>query len=150
WKALSASLNEPAYRDWGRLLHLLARLQDPSAPDPVSDLANFLADLDTKTFELDLPALDLVIPLDFTVGLERVVPAGPLTVTLVHGQDAPVTIRFLVGPGGTRDKTKVYRLTREGAGKLAYRAGDDLRAEMPVKAGAQTQTLRWEVCASNT
>jgi hypothetical protein len=150
WKALSATLNEPAYRDWGRLLHLLARLQDPSAPDPVAELATFLADLDTKTFDLDLPALDLVVPLDFTVGLDRVVPAGPLTVTLVQGQDAPVTIRFQVGPGETRDKTTVYRLTREGTGKLAYRAGADLRAELPVKAGAQAQTLRWEVGASNT
>jgi hypothetical protein len=44
----------------------------------------------------------------------------------------------------------VYRLTREGTGKLAYRAGDDLRAELPVRAGAQTRTLLWETGASNT
>ncbi len=150
WTALAATLNDPVYREWGRLLHLLARLQDPSAPDPVAELATFLADLDTKTFDLDLHAFDLVVPLDFTVGLERIVPAGSLAVTLTHGQEPPVTIRFAASPGETRDKAMVYRLTREGTGKLAYRAGDDLRAELSVRAGAQTLALRWEVGASNT
>jgi hypothetical protein len=149
WKALAATLNEPAYREWGRLLHLLARLQEPSAPDPIVELANFLTDLDTKAFELDLHAFDLVIPLDLTLGLERVAPAGPLALTLAHGQDV-TTIKFTVGPGETRDKTTVYRLTREGTGKLAYRAGDDLRAELPVKAGSQSRALVWETGASNT
>lgn len=49
WKELATALNEPTFREWGRLLHLLARLQGSSMPDPVVELANFLSDLDTKT-----------------------------------------------------------------------------------------------------
>jgi hypothetical protein len=150
WQELAPRLAEPAFRDWGRLLHLLARLQDPSAPDPVEELATFLAGLDTKTFDLDLAGFDLVVPLDFTLGLDRVVPAGPLVVTLAHGQEPPVSVKFTVRPGETRDKSTVYRLTREGTAKLPYRAGDELRAELPVKAGTQTRTLVWEGGSSNT
>lgn len=150
WKSLSARLDEPAFRDWGRLLHLLGRLQDPSAPDPVAELAAFLADIDTKTYPLDLNGFELVVPLDFTLGLDRVEPAGPLAVTLAPASGAPVALKFRPDGGETRDKAKVYRLVPEGGGKLAYRAGDDLRAELPVKAGGQTRTLVWEAGGSNT
>ena len=58
WKAMAAALSEPVYREWGRLLHLLARLQNPAAPNPVTELTGFLSDLDTKVFELDPRALN--------------------------------------------------------------------------------------------
>ena len=36
WKALAATLSEPAYRDWGRLLHLLSSgCKTRTRPDPV-------------------------------------------------------------------------------------------------------------------
>lgn len=150
WKSLAATLNEPVYRDWGRLLHLLARLQDASAPDPIAELAKFLADLDTRPYALDLHAFDLVVPLDLTAGLDRVVPVGPLSITVTHGQEPPKVSKFAVGKGETRDNTTVYRLTPEGSGKIAYFAGDDFVVELPVKAGTQMLALRWETGPSNT
>ena len=150
WKALGVTLAEPAYQEWGRLLHLLARLQDPTAPDPVAELKAFLSDLDARKFDLDLHGFELSIPLDLTAGLERVEPAAPLVVTLTHGQDKPVTLTFAVGKGEHREGATVYRLTPEAGSKLAYSAGDDFRAEMPVKAGPQALALKWETGASNT
>lgn len=142
WKVVAARLDEPALRDWGQLLHLLARLQEPTAPNPVTDLAGFLANLDTKTYDIDVPAFDLVVPLDLTVGFERVVPKGEFTIVLAPGPGQTVA-KYSVGPGVIRDKATVYRLTREGATRLAYRAGDDLRAEVPVGAGKQALSLLW-------
>jgi hypothetical protein len=151
WKALAATLNEPVYRDWGRLLHLLARLQDPAAPDPVSELSKFLADLGTKKFELDFRAgLSLSIPLDLTAGLDRVEAVGPLTISVTHGQEPAKTFKFAVQKGEPRGTATVYRLVPESPGKIAYYAGDDLRAELPVKAGAQMLALQWETGSSNT
>ncbi len=150
WKALAGTLKEPTYREWGQFLQLLDRLQNPSAPDPVTALAHFLSDLDTKAFELDLRGFELTVPLDLTVGLDRVEPVGPLTLTLTHGQTAPVTVKFNVGKGDTHDNVTVYRLTPEGSAKLAYHAGDDLRAELPVRAGTQALALRWDNGVSNT
>jgi hypothetical protein len=150
WKAVAAALNEPVYRDWGRLLHLLARLQDPTAPDPVSELAKFLTDLDTRAFELDLRALELTVPLDLTVGLDRIEPAGPLVVTIARGQESRAAVRFTASKGETRGTATVYRFTPEGNGKLAYFAGDDFRAELPVRAGTQELKLIWDTGGSNT
>lgn len=144
WKGVAQRLDEPALRDWGQLLHLLARLQEQTAPNPVTELTEFLANLDSKSFDIDVPAFDLVVPLELTVGFERVVPKGVFTITLSHAQEPPVTVRYAVSAGATRDKATVYRLTREGNAKLAYRAGDDLRAEVPVEAGKQALRLVWE------
>lgn len=150
WKELDVTLSQPTFREWGRLLHLLARLQDPAAPNPVTELANFLRDLDTKAFELDLRGFELVIPLDLTAGLDRVEPIGPLTITVTQRQEPRGTAKFTVGKGETRGKTTVYPLTLEGSGKLKYFAGDDLRAELPVKAGTQQLQLIWDRGDSNT
>src|SRR5262249_20892718 len=35
WRAVAEALREPAFLDWGKLLHLLIRLRDPKARDPV-------------------------------------------------------------------------------------------------------------------
>jgi len=58
WKEVAAFLGEPVYREWGRLLHLLARLTDPRAADPVAELAAFLR---TDRFEFDFKGFDLAI-----------------------------------------------------------------------------------------
>jgi hypothetical protein len=151
WKALAASLTEPVFGEWGRLLHLLARLQDPSAPDPVSELSKFLADLDTKKFELDLrDGFDLSIPLDLTVGLDRVEAVGPLVLTIVHGQEPVKVYKFAVQKSEPRGPATVYRLAPEAPGKIPYFAGDDLRAEISVRAGTQMLALQWETGPSNT
>jgi hypothetical protein len=150
WEAVTAKLSEPVFRDWGKLLHLLARLQDPSAPNPVDELAKFLANLDTKKFDLDLHGFTLAIPLDLTAGLERVEPAGPLSVTVSRGQEPVKTLRFTVGKGERRDNATMYRLTPEAGTKLAYSAGDEFRMELPVKAGTQELKLVWDKGGSNT
>jgi hypothetical protein len=151
WKALAATLNEPVYREWGRLLHLLARLRDPSAPDPVSALSMFLADIDTKKFELDFrDGMTLSIPLDLTVGLDRVEAVGPFTLTVAHGQGPAGVYKFTVKKGESRGTATEYQLTPESPGAIPYSPGDDLRAELPVRAGAQMLALRWDTGASNT
>lgn len=146
WTALGAALAGPRFREWGQFLHLLARLQDPSAPDPVAELAAFLRDLDKKTFDLDPHGFELTVPLDLT--FDRVEPVGPLTITLGSGPQA-VEAKFAVGKGVTRDTSTVYALTPIGRTKLAYRAGTALRAELPVRAGARELKLLWETGATS-
>jgi hypothetical protein len=150
WKEAAAKLGQPALRDWGQLLHLLARLQDSTAPDPVTELENFLRDIGTKPLELDLGGFELTMPLDFTVGVDRVEPVGPFTITVSQLQMPRGTVKFNVGKGDTRGKVVVYPLSRDGSGKLSYFAGDDFRAELPVKAGGQEMKLIWDKGASNT
>ncbi len=152
WTALAASLTEPKFRDWGKLLHLLSRLQDPTAaqpvPDPVADLAMFLRDLDKKTFDLDLQGFELTIPLDVT--FDRVEPTGLFTVTVTHANQTADVAKFTVGKGTVRGTTTVYSLTPEGKTKLAYRAGEGLGAELPVKAGTHDLKFVWQTGATNT
>lgn len=152
WKALAATLAQPVFRDWGRLLHLLARLQNAGAADPITELADFLRDLDSKAYELDLRGFELVIPDELTVGLEHVVPVGPLTVTVTKGAGPEVrgTAKFAVGRGESRGKATVYPLTPDGPAKLNYFAGDGLRAELSAKAGASDVKLLWESGATKT
>jgi hypothetical protein len=165
WKALAATLDEPRFRDWGALLQLLARLQraresDPVPPDPVDELAKFLADLDTKSYELNATGFALTIPEDLTTGaLENIDPTNAvLTVTAGSGPDARAA-RYTVKKGELRTVTvfrdnkpveaqvRVYPVVADGATKLAYRPGDELRAVLPVKAGANPPELRWDTGA---
>ncbi|MDY3552667.1 hypothetical protein R5W24_001753 [Gemmata sp. JC717] len=141
WSALGAALAEPRFRDWGRFLHLLAKLQNPNAPDPVAELAVFLRDLDKKTFELDPHGFELAVPLDLT--FERVEAVGPFTITVTHGAQGSAA-KFAVGKGTVRGTTTVYPLVPDGPTKLAYRAGDSLRAELPVRAGVRELKLLWD------
>jgi hypothetical protein len=141
WSALAESLNRPAVREWGRLLHLLARVADRDAPDPVSELAEFLRAFDARDYELDLRGFDLVVPLDLTAGIDRIEPVGPLSVIHARAQVPVQTVTFAVGKGTVRDGATVYPLS--GKGKIAYRAFDDLRAELPAKTGGRDLTFVW-------
>jgi energy-coupling factor transporter ATP-binding protein EcfA2 len=141
WKALAASLDRPAVREWGRLLHLLARISDRDAPDPVSELAEFLHTFDARDYELDMRGFDLVVPLDLTSGIDRIDPVGPLSVIHSRAQMPVQTVAFAVGKGSVRDGATVYPLS--GKGKIAYRPFDDLRAELPAKAGGRALTFVW-------
>ncbi len=154
WKTLATSLAEPAFRDWGRLLHLVARLQrerkdDPPPPDPIVELARFLHDLDATAFELNVRGWELALPINLTVGLDRIEVAGPLTLTIIRGQQQQQA-RFVPGKGQVRGKMVVYQLTLEGPGALKYYAEDELRVEIPVRAGPQELQLVWDHGSSNT
>ncbi len=152
WSALGASLADPKFRDWGKLLQLFARLEDPSRPDPVADLAKFLRDLDKKAFDLDLQGFELAIPLDLK--FDRVAPDGQFTVTVTHANQMSDVAKFTVGKGvirkGPLRDSMVYALAPDGNTKLAYRAGDGLRAELRMKVGTRDLKLVWEAGATNT
>ena len=71
WRKVADALIDPAFADWGRLLHLMLRLRNPAATNPVADLAAFLR---VASFDLDLRGFDLLIPPDLS--LDKVTPAA--------------------------------------------------------------------------
>jgi hypothetical protein len=149
WKEVAAFLGEPMFREWGRLLYLLARLSEPRAPDPVSDLAAFLR---SDRFDLDVKGFELTIPEDLR-GAQKVIPDGPLKITLTSSGTAPLVREFTRRPtdaGSRRDAVWVYHFTPTTDGKTVYRPGDGLTAELPVRVGGQPLRLVWEVGGTAT
>lgn len=163
WTALAAKLDQPQFRDWGKLLQVLARLQRayalaPDPPDPVSDLARFLTDLDTKTFELNATGFTLTVPQNLLVGLDNIDPtAQTLTLTVGTG-DRAQTAKYRVKKGELRtvqggdkpQQSAVYALEPDGTTKLNYRPGDGFRAVLPVKAGSNQLELVWDSGGTQT
>ncbi len=137
WRAVAAALDDPPFRDWERLLTLLARLPDANAPDPVAELADFLT---RDRFDLTLGGFELAIPDDLRD--RRAAPAGKLAITV--GGATPQAITLAVeGEGRRANGVTTYRLAAEGSGKLTVRPGDPLAAELPLRAGADEFTLAW-------
>jgi predicted ATPase len=147
WRKVAAALDEPHFADWGKLLQLFARLENPGAPTPVADLARFLR---SREFELDARGFDLAIPLALRV--PQVVPSGPLALTLTpSGGGMPVKREFRASGDGTQQGLNVvYRLIAEKGNGLQYHPGDGLRLELPVRSGDQQFTLVWEEGKTNT
>lgn len=148
WKEVAAFLGEPVFREWGRLLHLLARLSDPRAADPVAELAAFLR---TDRFDLDFKGFELAIPVDLRD--RKVIPDGPLKLTLTPRGGPPVVREFTHPPTdeGTRQgPVWVYRFTPPADAKLTYRPGNGLTAELPVRVGGQSLRMVWEVGGTDT
>lgn len=145
WRSLADVLGDPAtpYPEWGRFLHLLAKLRDPGAPNPVGELASFLR---KGEFELDPREFTLVVPPDLS--FDKVVPAGPLTVSVASGTTTTTKTFKQVGAGVREGSATRYSFTADGTGKLTYHPGDEVRAELPVRAGAQEFKLVWETTRS--
>lgn len=143
WRKVADALIDPAFADWGRLLHLMLRLRNPAATNPVADLAAFLR---ASSVELDLRGFDLLIPPDLS--LDRVTPSGALTITVaprMGDMREPTTLRFKHSGAPMREGSATsHRFFPEGGGKLTYRPGEEFRAEVPVRAGAQDMKLVWE------
>jgi uncharacterized protein (DUF2267 family)/energy-coupling factor transporter ATP-binding protein EcfA2 len=136
WRKLADVLGDPAtpFPEWGKLLHLIARLRDPAAPNPVGELTAFLR---RESFDIDPTEFTVLIPPD--LGLDKVTPAGPLAVTV-----GAATRTFKPAGDGVREGPATrYRFAADG-GKLTYRPGDELRAELPVRVGAQEAKLVWD------
>lgn len=135
WKALADALGDPAspFPEWGRLLHLLARLRNPTAANPVSELYAFLRQ---PRFELDLQGFDLRTP-----GLEGAVPSGPLSVSQTRGGTEVATRRFKYSGAGPATG---FSFTPDGERKLTYLPGDALRVEVPMRADNEQFKLVWE------
>lgn len=147
WRTTADALGDSAtpFSEWGRFLHLLARLRNSAAPNPVAELASFLRQ---EKFDLNLQGFDLLIPPD--LGLGKVVPAGPFTITVTpRGGGTSATRTFKQAGPSVREGSGIsYRFTVEGDAKLTYRPGDELKAELPVKVGTQECRLVWETSSS--
>jgi predicted GTPase len=140
WRKVADALIDPAFADWGRLLHLMQRLRNPAATNPIADLAAFLR---ASSFELDLRGFDLLIPPDLS--LDKVTPSGALTITVTPPGGGATTLQFKQSGAPTREGSATgYRFFPEGGGKLSYRPGGEFRAEVPVRSGAQDMKLVWE------
>jgi hypothetical protein len=146
WRALADALGDPAtpFPEWGRLSHLLVRLRDPNAPNPVGELAAFLR---REKFELDPRGFDLVVPRRLR-GVDPVVPAGPLTITVTPSAGKPFTKELKQSGDGVRGENETTFRLSGGDEKLPYRPGDELRAELPVKAGNEELKLVWDAGGS--
>lgn len=139
WSRVADALDRPPLSDWGRLLHVFARLENPRAPDPGAELATFLR---AKEFDIDLTGLELAIPL--TLRIPRVVPTGPVTITITprRGGSPQKRTYKLSGEGMQQGLAMLYRFGSDAG--FIYRPGDGLRAEVPVRSGDQVFTLVWE------
>ena len=139
WAKAAEGLGDRPFPQWGELLRLLAGLSDPSAPDPVAELRAFLA---VKEFRVDLKGVEVAVPVELRV--PPLVPAGPLAVTHTPRGGEPVTLTFRpAGEGTPQGPNTVFRFTPAGPSGFAYRPGDGLRAELPVRSGDQRFTLVW-------
>jgi hypothetical protein len=141
WRKLGENLNDPTIRDWGRLLHAMRKLDDPRAADPVQDLAAFLR---TPEFSLEFTGFELSIPLALRV--PALVPAGPLTITV----GAESRSFKLSGESTTEGLSAIHRFVAEKATALAFKPGDAIKIELPVRSGDQRFTLTWDDAANRT
>ena len=139
------ALGGPPFRAWGQYLHLLARLENPRAADPVADLAAFLK---TEQFDFDVKGFELAIPLSLRVPV--VVPAGPVAVTVTpRDGGAAVTRTFAAaGDGAQQGLVTVHRFASDAG--FAYRPGDGFRVEVAARSGDQRFKLVWEDGGSPT
>jgi hypothetical protein len=143
WNSLRPWLANPEeLREWRMLATLLAQVQDPTARDPVTVLADFLR---KDRFELDLQRLTLEIPYD-----RKLRPTGSLTVSHgpASGEAAPVWVFKLIDEDGRREpqrRVTVYNFLRDSSTPLTYLAGDKFYAHVPVKKDADGRAwmLTW-------
>ncbi len=149
WREFAGELGNSAtpFPEWGRFLHLLARLRDSAATDPVGELATFLR---KDKFDIDLQEFAVLLPLDLS--LDKVVPAGPFTLTITPRNGAAVTRQFKQSGSGTREGSAMrYPFAAEKNEKpLTYQLGDELKAELPLKAGTQEFKLVWDSTGTRT
>lgn len=140
------ALSEPSIRDWGRLLHVLLKLEDSQAVDPVQELAAFLR---TSEFALDIKGFELTIPVALRV--PAVAPAGTLNVTVVPANGDPVVKSFkLAGDSVTEGLSSTYRFAPEKPGPIAFKPGDGLKVELAVRSGEQRMLMVWDDATNRT
>ncbi|HVS37625.1 MAG TPA: GTPase domain-containing protein [Gemmataceae bacterium] len=126
---------------WRGLALCLARLADPNAPDPVTELADFLA---KDSFTIQMSSLTLVLGKD-SAAIE---PAHGKPLQLYFAPkdsaDAPTVLSFPPsGAAGVNGMGELeYRFeAAEPDRKLVYSPGDFMYAELPLSDG---RTLRWD------
>ena len=133
WSRVAQSLEgKPELRECGRLLHLLARLKNPSAPDPVAELAAFLR---KPEFILTISKFELIVSVNYK-------PRGkPVTVTdSLVVMSGSRSVKFKLIGQEERGTTTVFQFEREGDGKVVYHPGEELRIAVPVALGDNVPT----------
>lgn len=137
WSRVATALEaKPALREWGRLLHMLARLRIPSAADPVVELAAFLK---KPTFDLAVNKFELVVSVNYKPRNKPVVPNERLVVTV-----GTMPVKFKLTNQEERGTTTVFTFERETPGTIVYHPGDELRIAVPVSIGDNVPTeLQW-------
>lgn len=148
WRALRRWLLSPSsgLEAWRVLATFLARIEHPTAVDPVLALAEFLA---KDRFTLRLHILTLRLP----AGL-GLTPAGPLTVYHQHQSQplAPLTFRSTEGQNSASAErgTIHYPFVADEVATVNYVPGDSLWAELPVRRATESGDwlLTWSVCRS--
>ena len=145
WGKVAEGLSAAPFAEWGRLLHVLARLDDRAAGDPVAGLAAFLR---TPEFALDLRGAEVTIP----NGLRdaRLTPAGPLALTVTPRAGGAAVVRTYPPTGEPQPRDLATAYTFGAAPAVTYRPGDGLKAELPVRSGGQAFTLVWDVGGTQT
>jgi hypothetical protein len=129
WRALLPWLSDPKdLQDWRVLARVLARLQDPDAPDPVSALAAFVGE---KEFRLEMRQLTLEVP--YRLHAE---PAGSLRI--YHPpttKDGPALEFEVLGDRRKDDERRVttYTFRPVKGSRLTYRPGDELYATLELR-----------------
>ena len=124
--------------DWRQLAMVLARLNDPSAIDPVTALASFLQ---KTSFSIDINQFTLLVP--FRNSDIKPVAGADLTIyhpaTLAEG---PAIVCALFGEAERDDARKVtlYKFRPRERQRLTYHPGDALWAALPVRDGRE---LTW-------
>jgi hypothetical protein len=131
WHRVRSWLANPSdLAAWRTLATVLARLQNPTAGDPVTDLATFLG---KDQFTLVLSRLTLEIP-----DASRVRPDGTLAVYHRQGDESKPKLIFELFGDERRDarrQTTQYTFRSRGGTTITYRPGDILWADLPVKSG---------------
>jgi hypothetical protein len=131
WSSVRTWLNNPEeLREWRELAKLLAQVQDRSAKDSVTVLAEFLP---KDRFELDIQRVTLEIPFD-----RKIRPTGPITIFHgpATGEAAAAWTLKLHGDEGRREpqrRVTVYTFWRDSGTSLVYRPGDQFYAHVPVR-----------------
>lgn len=144
WRTLPESLlQEPAMRDWGRLLgrlRLWAALRE-SEGDPVVELADFLRQ---EAFPVELRAVDVSWPDDL---LDRTAtPAGDFVLTLkpADGGVASTTAFKPVGSARYERPLNIQRFEpKVPLLKWTIHPGDELSAILNLRSGGQEYRLLW-------
>jgi len=141
WAAVRTTLSiDSRYRDWGRLLHLLARWVDPEADDPVRQLTTYLL---RDKFELDLRTVNVTVPDDLVE--PPIVAANSLTITLRPRIGAPQEYKYRVegSPERKRPLTTYSFVPVGHSGRIEYLPGDGLTATASVRSERQDYGLVW-------
>ncbi|MCZ2342003.1 MAG: hypothetical protein LC104_09435 [Bacteroidales bacterium] len=144
WRTLpDGLLQEPALRDWGRLLGRLrhwAALRNADS-DPVAELRAFLCQ---EAFPITLQAIDIALPDDL---LDRsTAPAGNYVLTHQPADGSPAR-QFTFQPVGSARYERPLTTQRfepvAAPGKWTLRPGDTLTAQLPLRSGGQDYRLIW-------